>query len=294
MVSRTDIRIRDPFILVEEEEQAYYLFGTTDANVWSGRATGFDVYRSSDLEQWEGPFVAFRPEPDFWADRHYWAPEVYCYEDRYYMFASFKSETECRGTQVLIADSPIGPFVPLTKAPVTPAGWECLDGTLHIDEAGHPWMVFCHEWIQVQDGKMYAMPLTADLREAAGEPVLLFAASEAPWTVAGGDDRNVYVTDGPFLFSNKESQLLMLWSSGSKNGYAIGIARSESGSVLGPWKQDEETLFPEDGGHGMLFRALSGELMLAMHAPNNQPDERAVFIEVEEQQGTLKRKGMLK
>ena len=30
--------------------------------------------------------------------------------------------------------------------------------------------------------------------------------------------------------------------------------------------------------------------MLAMHAPNNQPDERAVFIEVEEKNGTLRRK----
>jgi hypothetical protein len=40
----------------------------------------------------------------------------------------------------------------------------------------------------------------------------------------------------------------------------------------------------------MLFRSLEGRLMLAMHAPNNQPDERAVFIEVEEKNGTLRRK----
>ncbi|HTG68545.1 MAG TPA: hypothetical protein VL921_04735 [Candidatus Udaeobacter sp.] len=52
----------------------------------------------------------------------------------------------------------------------------------------------------------------------------------------------------------------------------------------------KETLFPEEGVHGMLFRSLEGRLMLAMHAPNNQPDERAVFIEVEEKNGTLRRK----
>ncbi|MUT64558.1 hypothetical protein [Paenibacillus sp. NEAU-GSW1] len=54
-----------------------------------------------------------------------------------------------------------------------------------------------------------------------------------------------------------------------------------------PWTQDAETLFPQDGGHGMLFRTFEGKLMLTMHAPNQQPLERAVFIEVEERDGTL-------
>lgn len=290
MIKREDIRIRDPFIFVDEEAGCYYLYGTTDETVWSGPGTGFNTYRSTDLEQWEGPFPAFRPEPGFWADHHFWAPEVYFYQDSYYMFASFKSDDKRRATQVLIAESPVGPFKPLSKNPVTPAEWECLDGTLHIDENGTPWMVFCHEWVQVRDGKMCAVPLTSDLSEAAGEPITLFSASEAPWSAAGGDDKNVYVTDGPFLFRNQADELLMLWSSGSKNGYAIGIARSESGKVEGPWKQDEETLFPEDGGHGMLFRSFEGRLMLAMHTPNNQPEERAVFIEVIEVNGTLQRK----
>lgn len=290
MLSIDQIRIRDPYILVSEQEQCYYLYGTTDHNVWSGPGTGFDTYKSTDLEQWDGPYPAFRPAPGFWADHHFWAPEVYFHNNSYYMFASFKSEDKCRATQILKADSPIGPFEPISSKPVTPPDWECLDGTLHIDENGVPWMVFCQEWVQVKDGKMCAIPLTEDLSEAAGEPITLFAASEAPWTVAGGEDKNVFVTDGPFLFQNKAGELLMLWSSGSKNGYAIGIARSESGSIKGPWKQDDETLFPEDGGHGMLFRSLDGKLMLAMHTPNNQPDERAVFIEVEENGGTLQRK----
>ncbi len=290
MIKREQIRIRDPYIFVDEQAKCYYLYGTTDHNVWSGPGTGFDTYRSTDLEQWDGPYPAFRPEPGFWADHHFWAPEVYFYKDSYYMFASFKSDDKRRATQILKADSPLGPFKPHGSKPITPADWECLDGTLHIEADGTPWMVFCHEWVQVKDGKMCAVPLTPDLSEAAGEPVTLFSASEAPWAAAGGDEKEVYVTDGPFLFRNQEGELLMLWSSGSKNGYAIGIARSETGKVEGPWKQDKETLFPEEGGHGMLFRSLEGRLMLAMHAPNNQPDERAVFIEVEEKDGTLRRK----
>jgi arabinan endo-1,5-alpha-L-arabinosidase len=75
MVARDEIQIRDPFILPVEGEEMYYMYGTTDPNCWGERGTGFDVYRSADLEHWEGPFEAFRPNVDFWADRHYWAPE---------------------------------------------------------------------------------------------------------------------------------------------------------------------------------------------------------------------------
>lgn len=291
MLKRQDIRIRDPFIVADAEQGMYYMYGTTDDNTWSGPGTGFDAYRSRDLEQWEGPFEAFKPEQGFWADRHFWAPEVYAYRDAYYMFASFKAEDKCRGTQVLRAESPLGPFRPLTDRPVTPLDWECLDGTLYIDENGAPWMVFCHEWLQVRDGKMCAIQLSEDLREAVSEPVVLFSASEAPWTVAGGDSKDVYVTDGPFLYSNEAGELHMIWSSGAAHGYAIGISHSASGDIRGPWVHEAEPLFAEDGGHGMLFRTLdSGEMMLAMHAPNKLPNERPVFIPMGLSGGMLSRR----
>lgn len=276
MLKRTDIRLRDPFVLPHERTRTYYLYGTTDANVWSGPATGFDVYRSADLEHWEGPFPAFRPGPGFWADRNYWAPEVHVYGGRYYMFASFKAEGRCRGTQILAADAPEGPFAPLTEGPVTPPEWECLDGTLHIDEAGTPWIVFCREWLQVSDGEMHAMRLSPDLTAAAGEPVLLFRASQAPWTRPSRDGH--YVTDGPFLFPGRDGSLAMLWSSIGPKGYAMGVARSLSGRVTGPWEHDANAAFDEDGGHGMLFRTFEGLPMVAIHKPNKSALERPHFL----------------
>jgi hypothetical protein len=39
-----DIRIRDPFVV--PENGCYYLFGSTDKDIWKSRATGFDVYVS--------------------------------------------------------------------------------------------------------------------------------------------------------------------------------------------------------------------------------------------------------
>ena len=52
------------------------------------------------------------------------------------MFASFKAAGVCRGTQILVADHPKGPFVPHSDGPVTPRDWECLDGTLYVDPGG--------------------------------------------------------------------------------------------------------------------------------------------------------------
>jgi len=181
MITQEQIQIRDPYVLTDEKNQCYYLFGSTDKNIWTGQATGFDAYRSADLEHWEGPFPAFRPPEGFWSQTNYWAPEVHVYQGRYYMFATFKADGVCRGTQILVSDHPLGPYMPHSEGPVTPRDWECLDGTLHVDDEGQPWMVFCHEWVQVKDGTICAIPLAQDLSRAVGEPVQLFAASSAPW-----------------------------------------------------------------------------------------------------------------
>ena len=94
------------------------------------------------------------------------------------MLATFTGGDGHRGTQILRATDALGPYEPWSDGPVTPDGWACLDGTLHIDNAG-PWLVFCHEFIQCGDGEVCAMPLTADLRTSAGDAVRLFRASEA-------------------------------------------------------------------------------------------------------------------
>lgn len=285
MLAKEQIQIRDPYVLRKDDEGVYYLFGSTDPDIWKSRGIGFDVYKSRDLAAWEGPFPAFRPAPDFWAEKNFWAPEVHAYRGKYYMFATFKADGVCRGTQVLAADHPLGPFRPHSDGPVTPRHWECLDGTLFVDDEGMPWIIFCHEWVQIQNGTICAMRLSEKLDRAAGEPIELFAAGDAPWAdpIRGGN----YVTDGPFVHRCGSGELLLLWSSFDDGLYAQGVARSASGGILGPWEQEREPIFRSDGGHGMIFRTFEGELMLALHTPNNTPDERPVFIPLEERDGRL-------
>lgn len=138
------------------------------------------------------------------------------------------------------------------------------------------------------------MRLTPDLKEAAGRPLFLFNASEARWVKESGWPEKeakyrfpTYVTDGPFLHRVKDGTLIMLWSSLGAKGYAMGVSWSESGQISGPWHHDPEPIWAEDGGHGMIFKTLKGQLMLTFHSPNQSPNERAVFVEIEEKDGGI-------
>ncbi len=279
---RDEINIRDPFVLVFDEQ--YYLYGTRGP-VCQGADTGFDVYVSKDLENWNGPSEVFRRFSGFWADSNFWAPEVHYYKESFYMFASFKAKGVCRGTQILKADHPDGQFVPLGDRPVTPENWECLDGTLYVQN-GTPYLVFCHEWEQVGDGEICAVQLSEDLKQTTGEPVLLFRASEAPW-VRSIKDKGNFVTDGPFLYRCENSALLMLWSSFGEGGYTLAAAVSDNGEINGAWRQCETPIFQKDGGHGMVFRDLSGKLRLSLHSPNKAYQERPCFYELTERDNWL-------
>lgn len=288
MLKNSDIHIRDPFVLPIIAEKKYYLYGTRGSETWTNSATGIDYYTSDDLHNWDGPFPAFRPPTSFWSDRNFWAPEVHIYRGRYYMFATFKAEGICRGTQILAADSPQGPFLPISDGPVTPDDWECLDGTLFVDSDEQPWIIFCHEWVQVGDGEICALRLSDDLKSAIGEPHLLFHASEAPWAEEiNSKGRKGYVTDGPFLHRLENGGLIMLWSSFRKGAYTVGVAQSTSGEILDPWTQLAEPLYAGDGGHCMVFRDFEGQLRLAFHRPNDFPGERPHFVPLQENELTV-------
>ncbi|KYG33271.1 glycoside hydrolase family 43 protein [Alkalihalobacillus trypoxylicola] len=280
-----EIQIRDPYVYPNKEDGLYYLFGSTDKNIW-GKGEGFDVYVGSDLENWEGPYPIFRPDSDFFSEENFWAPEVHFYEGRYYLFATFMPKGNARrGTAILSSDSLLGPFTKHSEGPLTPREWECLDGTFYVDKHNQPWMIFCHEWVQIGDGRICALKLSNDLKETVGEPVQLFSASDAPWPTAFShrrfENRKNYVTDGPFIFCDSDGELTMIWSSFVDNVYAQGVARTKNHHILGPWEHDSKPLYKSDGGHGMIFKDLKREkTYLTLHTPNQTPLERPIFIEV--------------
>lgn len=279
-VAREDLHTRDPYIVVDREEGKYLLFTTyyvepgTGGDYFGMTGRGVQLYESPDLEHWSEPKPVLEIPGDV-DSTAIWAPEVHEYGGKWYVFATVNYSDGKRGTWTFVSDDVRGPYRVMKRKSITPEGWRSLDGTLWVED-GRPYMVFCHEWVDVGDGEVCAVPLSGDLSEAAGEVTTLFRQSDAP----DGLDK-VRITDGPFLRRKKNGELWMIWSTVLKDGnYSVYKVKSESGTLAGPWK-NHELLFGENGGHAMIFEDLEGRLRITLHTLDTW-DERAAYILMDE------------
>jgi hypothetical protein len=311
-----DFNLHDPFVLVHQASKTYYLYNSAGGNLTGGKGAGVLAYKSKDLETWEGPYLVFVVPPGIWANPAHgaWAPEVHEYKGKFYLFVTLHNNAtlipqqpppelrpvyqkvnaahHLRATQICVADSPDGPFKVLGPKMQPPEDYMTLDGTLFV-ENGTPWMVYAHEWIQVLDGTIEAVPLKPDLSEAAGPPIHLFKASDAPWLQdqeKASNRQRTYVTDGPQFYRTKTGKLLMIWSSYRDGLYVETLAHSVSGALRGPWRQGEP-LVGEDSGHGMIFKSFDNRLMLILHQPFNRA--RGKLFEMEDTGDSIRVKRQL-
>ena len=278
MIKREELRIRDPFVYADKKTGWYYMYGTTalvGANGFETNPT-FGVYKSRDLENFEYKEIFNGAKTDFWGTCDYWASEMHEYKGKYYLFGSVRAEGKHRGTQIFVCDTPDGEFKPVSDKPATPENWECLDGTLYVED-GTPYIVFCHEWTQCKNGEICAQALSGDLKTPVGEPFLLFKATDNPFVTELGQNSGNYVTDGPFLWE-EDGKVKMIWSSFKDGKYAVFGAFADS--LRGKWSHTDD-LFDFDGGHAMLFNTLEGKRKISLHAPNWLLEERAQFMEVD-------------
>ncbi len=275
-----EINIRDPFIFTENSK--YYLYGTRAAD-FGTHTGGFDVYTSEDLINWSEPKECFNSEEHGLNTNVNWAPEVHKYKGMYFMLATFTKPNNLRGTYILCAETPEGPFVPYSNGAVTPYDWECLDGTLYVEE-GKPYIIFCHEHTQIIDGTICFAQLSDDLKEIISKPVTLFSASSPYWADKKADGQH-YITDGPFMFRTKNKSLLMIWSTFIGDSYIEALVRFKDGKL----NENFEHLDPiitDDGGHGMIFKA-NDKLYLTFHSPNKTGSEKVKLVEITENGDTI-------
>lgn len=286
-VPRDSIILSDPCILADSASQTYYMTGT-----------GGRLWTSRDLSRWSGPYDVAAVDTASWMGRRpaIWAAELHPYKGRYYYFATFTNDSVIiarnhngaiprRASHVLVSDTPAGPYRPVGDGDYCPADRPTLDGTFWVED-GVPYMVFCGEWLMNDDGTMEAVRLADDLSGAAGEPFLLFRASDSPWSheVLDGKERRSRVTDGPWLFRTGTGCLGMIWTSWIDDVYTMGVAYSQTGRLAGPWVQEPQPLTPPNHGHGMLFRDLSGRWLLSLHSHYNDHGRyirRPVLFEVD-------------
>jgi len=269
-VPTDSIILSDPFVLADSASQMYYMTGS-----------GGLLWTSKDLKTWDGPSRVAEVDTTSWMGSHpaIWAAELHQYQGKYYYFATFtnneiKIDTvgeniiPRRASHILVSDKPSGPYRPMADPTYLPETQPTLDGTFWIDKDGKPYMIFCGEWLQNHNGTMEKIELKEDLSGSVGEPSLLFRAFDSPWSKQNEDgvEGPNQVTDGPFLFRTGTGRLGMIWTSWVYNVYTMGVAYSESGTLDGPWIQEQDPITPPNYGHGMLFKTLEGKLLLSIHS----------------------------
>jgi len=265
------IRLSDPCILADKNNLTYYMTGT-----------GGMLWKSRDLRIWSGPYMVVKTDPGSWMGPRpmIWAAELHAYKGKYYYFATFTNRAvnidtvrgniiNRRASHILAGDQPEGPYVPMEDEIYLPPEKPTLDGTFWVDKDGKPYMVYCYEWLQNWNGTIEKIELKPDLSGSVGVGKVLFRAHDSPWSRERDEEGNIVpnkVTDGPWLFETQTGKLGMLWTSWIYDNYVQGVAYSESGTLDGPWVQEEKPITPQNFGHGMLFRTFDGKLLMSVHS----------------------------
>ena len=286
-MKREDIRIRDPFVIAEGG--VYYIYSST----CSRDGTTVEVYKSRDLENWDEPTVVYRMAKDSWKEKELWAPEVHRYLGKYYLFVSILGKNGLRGTEISVSDTPDGIFEPISDRPATPPTQSCIDGTLFVD-GETPYIVYSHDWPDnyvaekdVYVGEICAVELSRDLRKPVGEPFVLFASSDVPYSAAAvtptsylGKRLMRYGSDAPFVRRLKNGKIFLTWSPIPANNYVVLGALADS--IRGPWTHIDAPLYDNNGGHAMFFTDFDGTEKMVLHQPEKPMLERARIIPVVE------------
>jgi len=260
----TPVLLGDPFIMLYDN--TYYAYGT-------GAENGIEVYTSDDLLTWKRATTLALNKEDSWADRWFWAPEVYYIKDKNKFFMYYSADEHiCVAT----ADSPQGPFVQDVKEPML-AGEKCIDNSLYIDDDGKPYLYFD----RFNDGlNIWVAELESDLitikKETMTKCINVSQAWEEVWP---------RVNEGAFITKHKGLYYLT-YSGNSYESPFYGIGYATSDSPMGPWtKYDKNPIFQKPDslvgvGHSAMFHDKAGQLRVVFHAHQSQENihPRGMYI----------------
>jgi beta-xylosidase len=249
------VPLGDPFILLWNGR--YYAYGTQSPD-------GIVVYVSDDLLTWSVPEGApgglALNRADVWADRKFWAPEVYHVKGKFYMFYS-ADEHICVAT----SDSPLGPFRQDVQEPII-ADEKCIDNSLFIDDDGKAYLEFC----RFNDGNnVWIAELEDDLLHIKKETMHKCINVSQKW-----EEVWPRVNEGSFIVKHK-GVYYMTYSANSYESpyYGVGVATSKN--IYGPWiKYEGNPILQKPGelqgvGHSAMFVDKSGKLRIVFHAHNS-------------------------
>jgi beta-xylosidase len=246
----------DPFIMLYEGQ--YYAYGTLSEN-------GIVVLVSDDLQTWSVPSdvpggLALN-KADVWADRWFWAPEVYHVNGKFYMYYS-ADEHICVAT----SDSPLGPFIQEVQKPMI-ADEKCIDNSLFIDDDGKPYLFFD----RFNDGlNIWVAELEENLIDIRPETMRKCINVSQDWEKVWPR-----VNEGSFVVKHN-GVYYMTYSANSYESPFYGIGFATATAVTGPWtKYENNPILQKPGelvgvGHSAMFTDKEGKLRTVFHAHNSK------------------------
>jgi beta-xylosidase len=249
------VPLGDPFILFWEGK--YYAYGTQSPD-------GIAVYVSNDLKTWAIPSSAngglALNKADVWADRWFWAPEVYHSKGKFYMYYS-ADEHICVAT----SNSPTGPFKQEVQQPII-EGEKCIDNSLFIDDNGKPYLFFD----RFIDGlNICVAELEDNLLNIKPETIRKCINVSQPW-----EEVWPRVNEGAFVIK-RNGVYYMTYSANSYESPFYGIGVATATNINGPWRKYEKNpILQKPGslvgiGHSAMFTDNEGNLRIVFHAHNS-------------------------
>lgn len=244
----------DPFIMLHEK--VYYAYGTNAKD-------GIVVYTSDDLMHWEKAQALALHKENVWADRWFWAPEVYYIKEKnkFYMYYS-ADEHICVAT----SDSPIGPFVQDVKQPMI-ADEKCIDNSLFIDDNGKAYLYFD----RFNDGlNIWVAELESDLKTIKQSTLTKCINVSQSW-----EEVWPRVNEGAFVTKHK-GIYYMTYSGNNYESPFYGVGYATANSPTGPWtKYDKNPILQKPDslvgvGHSAMFKDKDGLLRIVFHAHYSQ------------------------
>lgn len=247
-VAGRPIELADPTIFVEDG--TYYLYGTS-----SPSDSGFEVYTSTDLENWQGPAGACGGwalrKGDAYGTRGFWAPQVLKVDTTYYMLY-----TADEHIAVARSASPLGPFVNDGKC--LPSDTRRIDPYLFRDADGKYYLYHVR-----LDGENKICVSTGD-----GDYANVLSAEAGTWEDTANADWRV--AEGPTVIKHGGRYHLFYSANDFRNpDYAVGHATADS--LVGPWRKSGAPVVSRHNtgmngsGHGDVFIDNNGAMRYVFH-----------------------------